>query len=160
MHTFLRMFIVGAVLSVGAVAMVSAAAAADPTDGSWTLNLTKSKYSPGPAPQSHTRTYATTAQGVALSFSGVAADGSKMSGQSNYKYDGKDYPITGSPDYDTIAVTRIDAYTAKSVQKKDGKTVGTTIRKVSKDGKVMTLTSKGTSAKGTPVNNVLVFDKQ
>jgi hypothetical protein len=154
------MFIVGAVLSVGAVAMVSAAAAADPTDGSWTLNLTKSKYSPGPAPQSHTRTYATTAQGVALSFSGVAADGSKMSGQSNYKYDGKDYPITGSPDYDTIAVTRIDAYTAKSVQKKDGKTVGTTIRKVSKDGKVMTLTSKGTSAKGTPVNNVLVFDKQ
>lgn len=83
-----------------------------------------------------------------------------MSGQSNYKYDGKDYPITGSPDYDTIAVTRIDAYTAKSVQKKDGKTVGTTIRKVSKDGKVMTLTSKGTSAKGTPVNNVLVFDKQ
>jgi hypothetical protein len=160
MHAFLRTFIVGAVLSVGGVAMVLAAAAADPVDGTWTLNLAKSKFSPGPAPQSHTRTYATTAQGVALSFSGVSADGSQISGQSNYKYDGKDYPITGSPDYDTLAVTRIDAHTSKSKQKKDGKAVRTTLRTVSKDGKVLTLMSKGTNAKGVPYNNVLVFDKQ
>src|SRR5580704_5922289 len=108
MRMLLRLFIVGAVLSVGSVA---AAAAADPTDGTWTLNVAKSKFNPGPAPQSHTRSYATTADGVALTFSEVGADGTKTSGQSNYKYDGKDYPITGSPNFDTIAVTRIDAYT-------------------------------------------------
>jgi len=160
MHMLLRLIIVGAVLSVGGVAPAAANATADPTEGTWTLNVAKSKFDPGPAPQSHTRSYATTAQGVALTFSEVAADGTKSSGQSNYKYDGKDYPITGSPNFDTLAVTRIDAYTAKSVQKKDGKPIGTTIRKVSKNGKVLTLRSKGTSATGTPYNNVLIFDKQ
>lgn len=160
MHTFLRMFIVGAVLGVASVAMVSAAAAEDPIDGTWKLNLAKSTFDPGPAPQSQTRTYKETAQGVALSFSGISADGSQISGQSTFKYDGKDYPITGSPDYDAIAVKRINAHTVKSTQKNAGKTVGATIRKVSKDGKVMKLSSKGTSATGTPYNNVLVFDKQ
>jgi hypothetical protein len=160
MHKSLQMLIVGVVLNIGAVAMVSAATGADPTDGTWTLNVAKSKFSPGPAPQSHTRSYATTSQGVALTYSVVSADGTKTSGQSNYKYDGKDYPITGSPDFDTLAVTRIDAFTAKSVQKKNGKSIGTTLRTVSKDGKVLTLSSKGTSAAGTPYNNVLVFDKQ
>jgi len=56
MHTLLRLFIVGAVLSVGGVAPAAAdTAAADPTDGTWTLNLAKSKFNPGPARQSHTR---------------------------------------------------------------------------------------------------------
>jgi hypothetical protein len=31
---------------------------------------------------------------------------------------------------------------------------------VSKDGKVMTITAKGTNANGQPVSDVLVFDKQ
>jgi len=160
MHVFLRMLIVGAALGIGALATVSAADAVDPVDGSWTLSVAKSKFSPGPAPKSQTRTYATTEQGVTLSFSGVAADGTQSSGQSNYKYDGKDYPITGSADYDTLMVTRIDAYTAKSTQKKAGKVVGTTIRKVSKDGKLLTLRSNGTNAAGAAYSNVMVFDKQ
>jgi hypothetical protein len=159
MHTFLRMFIIGAVLGFSGVAMV-AAATATPINGTWKLNVEKSKFSPGPAPQSHTRTYAESADGVALSFSEVGADGSHTSGQSNYKYDGKDYPITGTPNFDTIAVKRVDAYTSTSTQKKAGKVVGTTTRTVSKDGKVLTLTSRGTNASGKPYNNVMVFDKQ
>src|ERR1700722_7374536 len=160
MHKSFPMFVVGVLLSIGSVGLVSAAGAADPTDGTWTLNLAKSKFSPGPAPQSHTRTYATTAQGVALSYTVVAADGSKSSGQSNFKYDGKDSPITGSADYDTLAVTRIDTNTAKSMQKRNGRSRRSTTRTVSKDGKVLALTSKGTSAAGAPFNNVMVFDKQ
>jgi hypothetical protein len=159
MNTFLRMLIVGTVLGVG-VAGVAAAAGADPIDGTWKLNVAKSKFNPGPAPQSQTRTYVETAQGVTLTFSGVAADASPMSGGSTFKYDGKDYPITGLPNYDAIALTRVDANTVKSTQKRAGKAVGTTTRTVSKDGKTMTLTSKGTSAKGTPYDDVLVFDKQ
>jgi len=159
MNTFLRMLIVGVALGVG-VAGVAAAAGADSIDGAWKLNVAKSKFSPGPTPQSQTRTYVKTAQGVTLTFSGVAADGSPMSGGSTFKYDGKDYPITGLPNYDAIALTRVDANTVKSTQKRAGKAVGTTTRTVSKDGKTMTLVSKGTSAKGTPYDDVLVFDKQ
>jgi hypothetical protein len=160
MHTVLRLLIVGVVLGIGGVATVSADAAADPIDGTWKLNVAKSKFSPGPALQSQTRTYAETTQGVALTFSGVAADGSHTSGQSTYKYDGKDYPLTGSPNYDAISLTRIDANTVKSVQKRAGKEVGSTTRTISKDGKTMTLASTGTSAKGSPYNDVLVFDRQ
>jgi len=137
-----------------------AAEAPNPVVGTWTLNLANSKFNPGPAPKSQTRTYAQTAQGTALTFNGVAADGSAVSGQSTFKYDGKDYPITGSPDFDTLSLKRINGSTVKSTQKKAGKVVGTTTRTISAHGKVLTLSSKGTDAKGMSYDNVLVFDKQ
>ena len=132
----------------------------DPIIGTWKVNLAKSKFSPGPAPKSLMRTYTETPQGIALRFTGVAADGAPISRESTFKYDGKDYPITGSPDYDVLAFTRIDSNTVKSTQKKEGKAVGTITRTVSKDDKVMTLLRKGTSVNGTPYDDVLVFDKQ
>jgi hypothetical protein len=147
-------------LAVGAAAVASAAGAPDPVVGTWKLNLAKSKFSPGPGPQSQTRTYAETAQGTTLTVTGVAADGAPVSGQSTFNYDGKDYPITGSPDYDTLSLQRLDGNTVKSTQKKAGKVTGTTTRTVSKDGRVLTLMSKGTNAKGAAYDNVLVFDKQ
>jgi hypothetical protein len=159
MHTFLRTLFIGTVLAVGGVAEVSAATA-DPFVGTWTLNVEKSKFNPGPAPKSQTRVYAESADGISMKVTGVAADGKAMSGESNYKYDGKDYPITGSPNYDTLSVKRVNVSTVKSTQKKAGKVVGSTTRTVSAHGKVLTLTSKGTDSKGVPYDDVTVFDKQ
>jgi len=31
------------------------------------------------------------------------------------KYDGKDYPVTGSPDYDAISLRRVDAVEGQAV---------------------------------------------
>jgi opacity protein-like surface antigen len=160
MHSFLKTLLVGTVLAVGGMAVASAASATDPIIGTWKLNLAKSKFSPGPAPKSHTRTYTATADGIDLTFDSVAADGSATNGKSSYKYDGKDYPITGSSDFDTVGLKRIDANTVESTQKKAGKTVGTTLRTVSKDGKAMTLKLKGKNAKGEAYDNVMMFDKQ
>ena len=160
MHTFLRTLVIGTVLAFGVSAAASAADTKDPVVGTWKLDLAKSRFSPGPALKSQTRTYAATADGVALTFTGVAADGTAMSGASNFKYDGKDYPLTGSPDYDALSAKRIDSNTIESTQKKAGKPVGKTTRTVSKDGKVLTLSSKGTGAKGAAYDNVMVFDRQ
>ncbi len=160
MNRIIRMLAVGTTLALGSGAVAFAAGAADPLFGTWTLNLEKSKFIPGPAPKSQTRTYAQTADGTALTFNGVAADGSPVSGQSTFKYDGKDYPITGSPDYDTLALKRINGSTVKSLLKKDGKVVGSTIRTISAHGKVLTLSSKGKSAKGTSYHNIAVYGKQ
>ena len=44
--------------------------------------------------------------------------------------------------------------------KKAGKVVRTGKAVVSKDGKVMTFTTKGTNAQGQPTNNVTVYEKQ
>jgi hypothetical protein len=159
MHKVLRMLVIGTVLSIvsGATAF---AAAADPAIGTWTLNVEKSKFTPGPAPKSATRTYAQTADGVALTFSAVAADGSATSGKSTFKYDGKDYPISGSSDYDTLALKRVNGTTTKAVLKKDSKVIGWTTRTVTSHGKVLTLSSKGKDSKGAPFHQVAVYDKQ
>jgi hypothetical protein len=159
MKTFLRTILIGTMLAAGGAA-VWAAGAPDPVIGTWTLNVVKSKFNPGPAPKSQTRTYAQSAQGVEMTFIGVAADGSPVSGQSTFNYDGKDYPITGSPDFDTLSLKRVNGTTVKAVMKLSGKVVGSTTRSISEHGKVMTLSSKGTNAKGAPYDNVAVFDKQ
>jgi len=160
MNRFFCMLVVGAVLAVGIGATAVAASAPDPAIGTWTLNVAKSKFSPGPAPTSATRTYAQTPDGIALTFSGVAADGSPTSGGSTFKYDGKDYPITGSPDYDTLSLKRVNRTTVKSVLKKDGKVIGFTTRTVTAHGKVLTLSSSGKDAKGTRFHQIAVYDKQ
>jgi opacity protein-like surface antigen len=160
MCKILRALVVGIVLVLGLSAVAAAADAPDPVIGTWTLNLAKSKFSPGPAPKSQTRTYAETTDGTALSFSGVAADGSAVFGQSTYKYDGKDYPISGGAGYDALSLKRINGSTVKSAMKKSGKIVGWTTRTISAHGKVMTLATKATDDKGVAYDNVAVFDKQ
>lgn len=160
MSRIFKMLVVGTVLSIASGAMAFAAKAPDPDIGTWVLNIEKSTFTPGPGPKSATRTYAQTADGIALTFSGVAADGSAMSGGSTFKYDGKDYAITGTPDYDTLTLKRVNATTVKSTQKKDGKVVGWTTRTVSAHGKVLTLSNKGKNAKGAAVHSVAVYDKQ
>jgi hypothetical protein len=150
----------GAVLAVAGVGVNWAADKADPVVGTWTLDLAKSKFSPGPAPKSQTRTYTQSDDGISLSFNGVAADGSPMSGQSTFKYDGKAYPITGSPDYDALSLKRVNGSTVRSTMLRAGKPVGVTTRTISDHGKVMTLSTKVTGIDGKTHENVTVFDKQ
>ncbi len=160
MNKAFRTLLVGTLLAVAGVAVTLAAAAPDPVVGTWTLNLAKSKFNPGPAPKSQTRTYTASDDGISLTVNGIGADGSAMSQQSTFKYDGKAYSITGSPDYDAIALKRVNGSTVKSTMMKAGKQVGLTTRTISAHGKVLTLTTKATGADGKPYDNVGVYDKQ
>ena len=161
-----RSFAVACAALVSAVLLfvgVSRVAAADGNTelGTWKLNVTKSKYDPGPAPKSGTRKYEPLeGDGVTLTTEIVNVDGSRTTLVSSGHYDGKDYPLTDSANrYDTAARKRIDAYTVEVVQKKAGKVVQTTRNVVSKDGKMLTSTLKGMNASG-PYTNVQVYDKQ
>ena len=63
--------------------------------------------------------------------------------------------------FDTISVKRIDANTTSwEVRKTGGKYHVTGRTVISKDGKTMTQTSKGTDAEGKPVTQTMVFDRQ
>ena len=139
---------------------VNFAQAADPSNGTWELNLAKSKFDPGPPLQSQTRTYEVMDGTVKMTLKGVNAEGKEMQSTYTGSYDGKDFPITGNPDADTVAVKRINDSTFEATLKKAGKVVSTSTRTISKDGKVMTVKTKGTNAKGEKINNTLVFDKQ
>ena len=89
----------------------------------------------------------------------VSATGAKTVSVYTANYDGKPYPITGSEIADTVTLKRVDANTSERTDSKGGKAVQTFIRVVSKDGKTMTVTIKGTNAQGQAVNNVVVFEK-
>ena len=134
--------------------------AADPALGTWKLNGAKSKYSPGPAPKSATITYEETADGIKRTGENVDAEGKTTSFTYTAKYDGKEYPVSGSDDFDTIVLKRINDNTTEATLKKSGKVVSTARRLVSKDGKMMTLTISGTNAKGEKMHNTAVYEKQ
>jgi len=133
---------------------------ADPLNGTWQLNLSKSKFVSGPTIKSQTRAYEVNGDTVKQTLDGVDADGKPTHVTFTAHYDGKEYPVSGNPDADTISVKRSDSHSAKSILKKDGKVTATTMRHVSSDGKTLTMETKGTTAKGQKIDNTLVFDKQ
>jgi hypothetical protein len=74
-------------------------------------------------------------------------------------YDGKESPVTGNPTADMISMKKVNDATGESTFKKDGKVTATNVRKISSDGKTLTITSTGTTADGKPRKDVQVFEK-
>jgi hypothetical protein len=134
-------------------------AQADPLLGTWTMDASKSKYDPGPAPKSSTAMFAAAGTGVKVTVDGVSASGEKSHWEYTAQYDGKDVAVTGNPDADMIAMTRISPRVTQTIYKKGGKATLTNRRTVSADGKTLTVTQTGTNAQGQKVNNTLVYTK-
>ena len=159
-----RIFGFGAVIILGLIAPGLLRAQANPFIGTWKMNSAKSKYSPGPAPQSQTTTIEAQGNGVKVSTDGTAADGSHIAWSFTANYDGKDNPVSGMTGAlngaDTVSMKRINPNTTENTFKKAGKVVLSGRDVVSKDGKVRTITAKGTDASGRPVSRVIVYDKQ
>jgi len=148
-------------LGLAAVIVVPVLAQADPQVGVWKLNVAKSKYSPGPVPTSATTTIEAAGKGTKVSVDQTMPDGSKRQWSVTADYDGKDTPVVGNnPDADTIARTRVNASTVRTVSKKGGKVTTTQTSAVSADGKTRTVTTKGVNGKGQTVNNVAIYDRQ
>lgn len=135
------------------------AQAANPAIGTWKLNAAKSKYTAGVAAKSATTKIEAAGAGVKVTVDAVGADGTTRHWTFTTNYDGKDSPITGNSQYgDTAAVTR-DGNTTKSTYKSAGKVTTTQTSVVSADGKMRTVTSKGTDAKGGAVDSVVIYDR-
>jgi hypothetical protein len=132
----------------------------DPFPGTWQLNLTKSKYSPGPPRKSSTVTVQAVGQNHKLTGVTTDAEGKQTSVENTRIYYGMSHPVLGNPDYDAGAFTRVDAYTIIISYMKAGKLVRTATNVVSQDGKTITATATGTDARGRQVNNISIYDKQ
>ena len=142
------------VLAAGSVLL----AQSNPFVGTWKLDLASSKYNPGPAPQSQTRTW--DASGMVM-VNGVGATGKPFSYGYTIKGAGKDYPTMGAiPNKaDMISTEKVDANKYEAIFKKAGKEVETTTFTVSNGGKTLTIDAKGTPEAGF-VQNVQVLEKQ
>jgi len=131
----------------------------DPFLGTWQLNLTKSKDSPGPLPKSQTNNIQAEGQGLKFTITGVNAAGNPINITLTSVFDGMPHP-EGNPYFDARAVARVDAYTLISSVTKAGKLVGTVTFVVSSDGKTATATSILLDANGRHINEIHVYDKE
>lgn len=131
----------------------------DPAVGNWQLNLAKSKYAPGTAPANLRVHIDAAGQGVRVTATTVRQNGQKIVVEYTAYLDGKDYAVSGSPDYDTVSLKR-NGNMVEGTRKKDGKIVQTYQRVVSEDRRTMTVATTGRDAAGNTLNSVAVFDRR
>jgi hypothetical protein len=143
------------------LALATVAMAADTSVGTWKLNAAISKNtSTNPAKSQTDVREATPDGGIKVTRTGQLADGTPSNYSFTYKYDVNEYPVAGAP-FNTISVKRIDANSwSWHVRDTAGKYNVTGSNVISKDGKTMTQTAKGTDASGKPVTSTIVFNKQ
>lgn len=158
----MRLLKFACILVLAAVACAPVFAQNNPAVGTWKLNVEKSKYHPGRAPKSLTRTLEAQGKKVKYSFEGVDAEGTGVAYSFTVAYDNKVSPITGSMPggADGISIKRIDANTFETTLTKAGKVVGTAKSEISRDGKVTTVTAQGTNEDGQAMTSTAVYDKQ
>jgi hypothetical protein len=142
-------------LGAGAVS----AQGAEALNGTWKLNLAKSTYNPGPAPQSATVVIDGTDAARKIIVDLAPANGAavhwEVSGASE-----TELPVVGNnPNADTYVVRRVNATTLEAQYIKDGKPTLLQTAVVSADGKTLTVTASGTDVQGRTVSNVAVYDK-
>ena len=126
--------------------------------GAWRLNVAKSRYRPGPAPSSETRTYTRDGANVIGVIQRAFPDGRRERIEYTANYD-REYPVTGTEDYDHVVLKRIDRYTSEAVLSHAGRVFGTARRVIAADGKSMTITFRRDSESGVSVLNFAVYEK-
>jgi hypothetical protein len=138
-----------------------------PLNGTWRLNLAKSKYSPASlAPKSTTAKWVVAGDSATVTVDSVDSQGRTVHTEYTAKFDGKDYPwrstIDGKPNLtqDAVSLRRIDDYTYEIVNKLKGQVLTTQRTVISRDGKSRTNTVTGKMADGTSVNHTVVFERQ
>lgn len=159
MHRMLRTLTVGVVAGLVTLGGVSAQSP-NVHIGAWRVNVAKSTYSPGPAPQSQTVRYEAWEGGLKLIADGLDAKGVKTHAEYAARFDGKPYAFTGNANADMVTIKQVDPRTLESMWTLKGKPTITTRSTVSADGKTRTATQVGVNAAGQKVNNTIVYERQ
>jgi len=151
-----------AVVALLAVLLAAPVAAVevDPALGTWVLNLSKSRFDPGPPPKSLMVRFQPDPKGVKSTSELVDAEGKKSIVVYTAAYDGKEYPVTGSEAVDTVLLRKHDNGKVERVDRKCGAIVQSFLRSISEDGRTMTVTHKAKGANGALQHNRLVFDRR
>jgi hypothetical protein len=137
-----------------ASAVASVAQSNDAFVGKWVRNDAKSKYSPGPGPKSETVTIAADGNVV---IEGMDPEGKPFKWSYSKQSGDAAVPIEGM-DNGTVSIKESGNTVDHVWKTAAGNTTGHGV--VSKDGKKMTYTQKGTDSQGRAVHNVIIFDKQ
>jgi hypothetical protein len=112
-------------------------AAGDPFSGRWKPNPSKSKLPP-PIPRSQAVRIKAGSRSIRIREEVVDESGKRLTVTVNARFDGKDYPVTGSPFADAVDYQRVYSHTLKGAVKKAGKIATSGTATISADGKTLT----------------------
>jgi len=137
--------------------------AADPSVGTWKLNVAKSKSAPSTQAPLKEQTYVIREIGDQweLITTTIRTDGSSVSRTyTRPKQGGAVKSQPPFPEGQSYVDTVVEPGNWYMADLRDGKQVGVTHVFVSKDGKTMQFAAKGTDAQGKPSETLSVFNKQ
>jgi hypothetical protein len=139
-------------------AMTVASLAATPHIGTWKLNETKSKIPAGMG-KNNTVTYEEQKDKIKITVEGVDKNGKPLHSVWVGKFDGKAYPLKGSPSADAVAYKTVNDRTNDITALKGGKVMWSGKITVAPDGKSRTVITNGTDANGKKFSGKAVYDK-
>jgi hypothetical protein len=150
------------VFSILVLALASVALDMDLAAGTWKQDSTHATAGCQTSSAPNTRILRIEAQKKDLKvvLDTVDAGGNPVRVEFAGKYDGKDYPVTGLPDADTVSLRQLDAYTVDCSYKKSGTVVKSERVVVSSDWKRATVFQKGPDPFKLDFTLVSVWNKQ
>lgn len=133
--------------------------AQSPFMGTWKLNEAKSNLVPG-APKNTTVIYEAVGDNIKATVDGIDSAGNPIHSRWTGKFDGRDYPVIGSPTADERSYRRIGTHTLSFTEAKEGKITAIGRIDVSADGKSRTVTMTRTDSKGKKIHFMAFYDKR
>lgn len=146
-------------LGLTALLVAEVRGAEDPFDGRWQLDPERSKL-PGKPPISETFSYDIGAEGEVRFEVEEVRESGRVTALWVGRFDGRDYPMTGAPGRDTLAMARIDDRVILGVYKKQGQVTYAFVRSLSADGRTMISRILGSGAQGQPINLEIIAEKR
>jgi hypothetical protein len=128
-------------VSLGLILVAGGLYAADPFEGTWKLNESKSKLTRGT--DKDTKIVYNShliRDNVTVTADGVEGDGTPIHTEWKGRFDGKDYKVTGDPDADKRSYKKMNHRTLYMTAKKGGEVVAQDLIVVSADGESQDIT--------------------
>jgi hypothetical protein len=129
--------------------------------GTWKMNPGKTiRQDNEPFPRSLAIRYEPHPDGEAVTIWRVTQEGRSETISFILRFDGKDYPNLQEEGADSICARKLEDGSIEVIHKKEGKVVVREIRRLSADGRQMTIQLKLLSKTGQWVRRVVIFEKQ
>jgi opacity protein-like surface antigen len=157
-HSALSLVVASLALAIPQAASAAAPPNAKLWNGTWHLNVAKSKWASAAKEQSESRTYSVSGDKITMKSSSKDLSGKPMNFSYSATWDGKWYPMPGNPNADRISLTAASERQINAKSTLHGKQAADSTATISADGKHLTLTRKMLRMKGSPTD-VLEFDR-
>ena len=129
--------------------------------GTWTLNLEKSVYSPGPPPYKRASMKVKPLDNgrVRFSYEFVYPRGGVQHVEWDGRFDGNDYIVQGADEYVTYAYRQTGALTYQITAKLDTRVTAIAAVTIAPDGRTLTTITRGGNVRGQEMTNTTVYEK-